>query len=77
MIDRQSIIMNSLLTKKIAIKSHERKNIQKKLLKKSTFTIFLPIIEKKVFYEIFSILNVSENKKEVVSRPFDPMKENE
>ena len=38
------------LTKKNAIKSHERITLQKKAPEKSTFTLFFPIIEKKVFY---------------------------
>ena len=38
------------LMKKNAIKSHERITLQKKAPEKSTFTLFFPIIEKKVFY---------------------------
>ena len=35
---------------KNAVKSHERTKYQKKTPEKSTFTLFFPIIEKKVFY---------------------------
>ena len=59
------------------MKSHERMKYKKKTREKSTCTMFLPNIEKKVFYYIFLFLIDSENKKEVISRPFDPTKENE
>jgi hypothetical protein len=46
-----------------------KKNSQKKV----PLPYFCQLLKKKSF----SILNVSENKKEVDSRPFDTMKENE
>ena len=49
--DRQTVnYEKQSLTKKIAIKSHERITLQKKAPEKSTFTLFFQIIEKKVFY---------------------------
>ena len=39
------------------------------MLKKSTFTEFLQIIEKKTFYYFFLFLIDSDNKHEVISKP--------